>query len=55
VLAVTVVLACPFYWLGFIEQRTIWLVPGLAIVLFAKLFLRGRGDFAGGRAAASTA
>ena len=48
VLAVTVVLASPLYWLGFIEQRTIWLVPGIAIVLLAKL---ASGQNSGRRAA----
>ena len=36
-----VVLASPFYWMGFIERETIWLVPGVAIVLFAKLIAGG--------------
>jgi hypothetical protein len=36
-----VVLASPFYWMGFIERETIWLVPGVAVVLFAKLIAGG--------------
>ncbi len=35
--AAAVTLATPFYWMGFIERETWWLVPGVAIVLFAKL------------------
>jgi len=36
-----VVLAVPFYWMGFIERETWWLVPGVAIVLFAKFIAGG--------------
>ena len=36
-----IVLASPFYWMGFIERETIWLVPGVAVVLFAKLIAGG--------------
>jgi hypothetical protein len=39
--AAAVALATPFYWMGFIERETIWLVPGVAIVLFAKLIAGG--------------
>jgi membrane protease YdiL (CAAX protease family) len=39
--AAAVVLASPFYWMGFIERETIWLVPGVAVVLFAKLIAGG--------------
>jgi hypothetical protein len=35
-------LAAPFYWMGFIEHREFFLVPGLAIVLFARLFAQAR-------------
>jgi len=38
--ASSVVLACPFFWAGFIERKTIWLVPGLLVVLFARAFVR---------------
>jgi hypothetical protein len=40
---VSVGLAAPFYWMGFIERQEIWLAPGLAIVLLARLFVRPRG------------
>ena len=37
VFAAATVLAVPFYWLGFIDQKMIWLLPGLLIVLLARL------------------
>jgi hypothetical protein len=33
-------IAAPMYWMGFIERRTIWLLPGVAIVLLAQLLVR---------------
>src|SRR5262249_49593942 len=42
VLAVSVVLAAPFYWIGFIERRMIWVLPGLGIVLAARALIRGK-------------
>jgi hypothetical protein len=33
--------ATPFYWLGFIERDTWWLLPGVAIVLAARFFRGG--------------
>jgi hypothetical protein len=32
-----VLIAAPMYWLGFVQRQMIWLVPGLAVVLLAKL------------------
>ena len=40
VFVIAVLLAAPMYWLGFIEQKTIWLLPGLWAVLIAPLVLR---------------
>jgi hypothetical protein len=40
VFGVAVTLATPFYWLGFLESRPGWLLPGLGIVLAARLFVR---------------
>jgi hypothetical protein len=40
VLSAAVALAAPCYWLGFIEGQARWLVPGVAIVLMAKVFTR---------------
>lgn len=42
VLACTIALAGPFYWMGFIERRPMWLAPGIAIILLARLAVRGR-------------
>jgi hypothetical protein len=33
-------IAAPMYWMGFIERRTLWLLPGVAIVLLAQLVVR---------------
>jgi hypothetical protein len=35
-----VVIASPMFWLGFIDGRMVWLLPGLAVVLLARLALR---------------
>lgn len=42
VLAITIALAGPFFWLGLIERHTMWLAPGVAILLLARLAVRGR-------------
>jgi hypothetical protein len=34
---VAIVAAAPMYWLGFIERQTFWLLPGIAVVLLARL------------------
>lgn len=50
VLTAAVVLAAPCYWMGFIERVELWLVPGLAVVLLARVVVMmglGRGDSAG--------
>lgn len=39
VLAAACLLAAPFYWMGFIERDTIWLAPGLGVVLLSRLFV----------------
>ncbi len=33
-------LAAPMFWMGFIERRMVWLLPGLAIILLAGLVVR---------------
>ena len=33
------VLAAPPFWMGFIEGRMLWLVPGVALILFSRLLL----------------
>jgi hypothetical protein len=37
VFAVAVLIAAPCYWAAFMERHMIWLVPGLAVVLLARL------------------
>jgi hypothetical protein len=34
--------AAPFYWLGFMERQTVWLVPGVAIVVLSRLLVPRR-------------
>lgn len=41
-LAAAVLLACPFFFLGFILNKMLWLLPGLALVLFARLLVPKR-------------
>lgn len=36
VFAGAVALAAPCYWMGFIERETVWLVPGVVIVVLAR-------------------
>jgi hypothetical protein len=31
-------IATPFYWVGFVQLRYEWLIPGVAIVALSKLF-----------------
>jgi hypothetical protein len=46
VLAAAVLLAAPMFWMGFIERRTVWLVPGLAVVLLARVAVMRRRSLA---------
>jgi hypothetical protein len=39
VLAVACAVAAPMYWMGFIERKMVWLLPGLAVVLLARLLI----------------
>ena len=39
VFAEAVCVASPMFWLGFIEGRMIWLLPGLTVVLLARLLI----------------
>ena len=44
----TVGIAAPFFWMGFIEREEIWLAPGLGIVLLARMFVAtGRSSTSG--------
>lgn len=42
VLGVAVLLASPFYWVGFIAGKMFWVLPGLGIALLARLFVPWR-------------
>ncbi|MGH7179184.1 MAG: hypothetical protein ACREJC_17535 [Tepidisphaeraceae bacterium] len=44
IFAASVLVAAPCFWLGFIEQKTIWLIPGLLIVLLARLGVPRRSE-----------
>ena len=39
VFVAAVLLAAPMFWMGFGERMMIWLLPGVAIVLLARLFI----------------
>jgi hypothetical protein len=41
-LAITVAVAAPMFWLGFVERHMVWLVPGVAVVVLARLLLPRR-------------
>jgi hypothetical protein len=41
-----IVIAAPMYWLGFINNWTIWLLPGVVVVLIASLISRYSGSSA---------
>jgi hypothetical protein len=40
VTGVAVAIASPMYWLGFVNEQMLWLLPGVAVVLMARLFVR---------------
>lgn len=48
---VTVLVASPFYWMGFVAERELWLFPGVAVVLASRLFVRSRPGMGVGPAA----
>lgn len=39
VLAAAIAIAAPAYWLGFIERQMAWLMPGIIVILLARLML----------------
>lgn len=47
VYGVIVLIALPMFTLGFLFQRPIWLVPGLAVVLLARLAIRSDAEIRG--------
>jgi len=32
-------IAAPMFWIGFVERREVWLIPGLAVVILARFFV----------------
>lgn len=42
VTGITILVASPMYYLGFIHNKMMWLLPGVAVVLLARLFVRAR-------------
>lgn len=40
VLAIAVAIAAPMFWLGFVANHTMWLLPGVAVVLLSRLVAR---------------
>lgn len=40
VFAAAVIVAAPMFWLGFVAGRMLWLVPGLGLVLVARVLIR---------------
>lgn len=41
VLGATILIALPFYWMGFIERQTQYLAPGLGLLLASRLLVLG--------------
>jgi hypothetical protein len=39
----SIVVAAPMYWLGFIEDRMVWLVPGVAVAILGGVMVWGSG------------
>jgi hypothetical protein len=40
VFVIAVAIACPMFWMGFIVQQTLWLIPGVLVVVSARWFVR---------------
>ena len=37
---ITIALAAPFFWMGFIERQTIWLLPGMGLIVSGAIIQR---------------
>ena len=37
VTGIAIAIAAPMFWIGFIQEHTLWLIPGVAILLLAKI------------------
>jgi hypothetical protein len=48
-LILAVIVAAPFYWLGFVADRMVWLVPGVLAVVLARFFVSANRSGAGGQ------
>lgn len=48
--AVAVVAATPMFWIGFVQRHEVWLFPGLALVVLARLLVGAPGRGGPGRA-----
>ncbi len=44
IFAISTVLALPFFWTGFVENRMMYVVPGLALVLLARLLISTKSN-----------
>jgi hypothetical protein len=44
VFAIACLVASPMYWLGFIEKKMLWLIPGVAVVLLARVLVPKNPD-----------
>jgi hypothetical protein len=42
-----VLVAMPMFWMGFIAKQMIWLLPGVGVVLLARLLIRTPTPHAG--------
>jgi hypothetical protein len=40
VCGITILVALPLYWLGFVEKHMFWLLPGVAVVLLARFLIK---------------
>jgi hypothetical protein len=39
VFAITIVAASPMFWIGFIDGKMLWLIPGVLLIIAARLFI----------------
>lgn len=40
ILLVTVAIAFPAYWMGFVEGRTVWLIPGVSVLIASRALVK---------------
>jgi hypothetical protein len=51
--AVVIALVAPMFWIGFIEEKMLWLIPGVLLILFARLLIPA-GPLPGAQSAVPT-